>query len=368
MLGTDLSATVQPLRVAFLPRYRGNPYLTLLERHLRAVGVEVVPYGGGGWKAAKGLMLDPPEVLHLHWLDAFFASRWSGLGALKMCAFETLLRVLRRRRVRIVWTAHNLRDHEGRNPRLDHRCTRSVLRLADSIIVHSPTAAKALSSAFGVSLEGRLHVVSHGHLCDCYPNTVDRSEARRELGIDAGTFVYGFLGQIRPYKGVLELIDTFRALDAPDVGLLVAGKVRDRQLGRQIQDRTATDRRIRFDAGFVPDERVQVHLNASDVIVLPYREVLTSGAAVLAMSFGRPCIAPRIGCLVDVFDAQGAFLYDAHDAHGLGRAMRRALERRTHLPAMGSHNLRRARGWNWDQIAEQTLDAYVSDPRGSIEP
>ncbi|MEZ4597387.1 MAG: glycosyltransferase [Chloroflexota bacterium] len=49
--------------------------------------------------------------------------------------------------------------------------------------------------------------------------------------------------------------------------------------------------------GNVPDDRMQVFLRAADVMVLPYRDVLTSGSAILAMTFGLPVVAPRIGCL-----------------------------------------------------------------------
>ena len=33
----------------------------------------------------------------------------------------------------------------------------------------------------------------------------------------------------------------------------------------------------------VPDERIQVYMRGSDLVALPYRDILTSGAAVLAM-------------------------------------------------------------------------------------
>ncbi len=51
--------------------------------------------------------------------------------------------------------------------------------------------------------------------------------------------------------------------------------------------------------GYVPDDRLDLFLNAADRVVLPYTEILTSGAAILAMSFGRPIIAPDRGALRD---------------------------------------------------------------------
>ena len=44
---------------------------------------------------------------------------------------------------------------------------------------------------------------------------------------------------------------------------------------------------------FVPDGEVQHYLLAADAVVLPFKEILTSGSAMLALSFGRPVVAPH---------------------------------------------------------------------------
>jgi glycosyltransferase involved in cell wall biosynthesis len=105
----------------------------------------------------------------------------------------------------------------------------------------------------------------------------------------------------------------------------------------------------------VDDARIQYFMNASDAVVLPYRRSLTSGAAVLAMSFARPCIAPRIGCFGEMLDERGAFLYRRG---GLRDAMEEAMRRRDELPAMGEYNRARAAAWSWDAIAARTLAVY----------
>ena len=71
--------------------------------------------------------------------------------------------------------------------------------------------------------------------------------------------------------------------------------------------------------GAVPDDRMQVYLRAADAVVLPYRDVLTSGSAILAMTFGQPVIAPAIGCLPESLGSEGTILYDADAPDGLER-------------------------------------------------
>jgi beta-1,4-mannosyltransferase len=50
---------------------------------------------------------------------------------------------------------------------------------------------------------------------------------------------------------------------------------------------------------------LQIYLRASDVVVLPYIEILNSGAAILALSFSRPVLVPARGALIDLREEIG---------------------------------------------------------------
>ena len=71
----------------------------------------------------------------------------------------------------------------------------------------------------------------------------------------------------------------------------------------------------------IPNDALQDYLISADAVVLPYREILTSGTAMLAISFGRPVVCIRHGHLRDVITAETGILYDPHDANGLLRAL-----------------------------------------------
>ena len=97
-------------------------------------------------------------------------------------------------------------------------------------------------------------------------------------------------------------------------------------------------------------------MKSADVLVLPYDDVLTSGSVLLSMSFGKPIIAPRIGCIPEVLDDQGSFLYYPNEEEGLLQAMQRALE--ANLDMMGQYNYNKARSFDWKGIAKQTYEVY----------
>jgi len=97
-------------------------------------------------------------------------------------------------------------------------------------------------------------------------------------------------------------------------------------------------------------------MNACDVVVLPFHDILTSGSALLAMSFGKPVIAPRLGCIPEVLDSEGAFLYNYKEREGLLKAIQEASV--ANLGAMGKHNYDKTKRFDWNVIAQKTHELY----------
>lgn len=329
-----------------------------LEKALQNTGVSVEPYGHSTTSILGGMLLRRPHILHIQWLDAFFTAKFFLFACLKLMCFKMMIFLMKRGGIKIVWTVHNLHDHEHRNPRLDRHCTQFMINSADALILHGPSASRELQKTFVVSNLDKIRVIPHGHYRQAYENKITREAARNELGLDAKTLIFLFLGQIRPYKGLSELLDAFRALTTEEIGLVIAGKTRDVSSSRTLIDNTSNDPRITYHPGFVPDERIQVYLKAADVVVFPYRDILTSGGVLLAMSFGRACLAPRMGCIPDVLDDQGAILYDPDQTDGLYRALASTIERRSELDALGAYNLQRTDAWGWDHVGNMTAEVY----------
>ena len=135
-----------------------------------------------------------------------------------------------------------------------------------------------------------------------------RAEARTRLALArrAGAAVPGrgarLQGHRRPGGGVPRAA-------GPGARLLIAGRPRGGASTTRLAAAAAADRRIRLPLRFVPDDELQVWLRAADVVVLPFRDILTSGSAILALSFGRPVVAPALGCLPETVPTAGV-LYD----------------------------------------------------------
>lgn len=358
------------MKVLFLPDYmRANAYQRELARALRAAGTTVVAEPTGRRKILPVLRavrrLGRPDLIHLHWVDPYIAGRSPDVSRARVMRTLAELRLMRRLGSAVVWTAHDLSRHDRPVDRLEIAFGRSLVALSDAVIVHCEAAREALVETFGLTADAsrKLHVIPHGHYADAYEDQVGQAEARQRLGLSAQALVLLFIGWVRPYKGVEDLLTAFATLDDPDARLVIAGQALPDAFGQRIAALAAANGRVAAHLGFVPDEDLQVYLNAADVVCLPYREIFTSGSVLLAMTFGRAVIAPRRGCIAEALDERGAILYDASDANGLAGALRVA--QGTDLAAMGAHNRTRLPDFAWDLIARRTMEVYALAARRS---
>jgi beta-1,4-mannosyltransferase len=360
-----MSGSGRPPRAILLPSYAWNPYQRLLAAALRRQGVEATVVSEwpdrlpivGAWQAHGR-----PEVVHLHWIHDFLGGSKGRPSARTVLSFQGQLRLLRARGVRLVWTVHNLKGHEaGDDDPREAAAHRSLIERADATILHCEHARQALIALYEPSqaAQGRMHVLPHGSYVHQYDVDADPAMARSALGLEGTGPVFAFVGAIRGYKGVGELLEAFASAGAalgPRARLLVCGKPLPQRLGRELQERAATDPRIVLRLERVPEEDLSRVLRAADAVVLPFRDILTSGSAILALSHGRPVVAPALGCLPETLPADASLLYDPDAPDALERALREAAG--ADLAAMGVRARAYADSLDWDDIAAQTAALY----------
>ena len=329
-----------------------NPYAGLLARALerQCIHLELGDYTfDRHWLESNR---NDHQVLHLNWLHFFYRTDTLETTRARYAGFAENLTFARRLGYRIVWTMHNRYPHERPFPEVDHLARLLVSRLAHTVIAHCNYSAGLARTLF--LRTGDVRIIPHGHFIEVFQNKMPREEARRDLGIPQSTFVYLFFGNARTYRGIEGLIEAFcRAGDA-DARLLMMMRrwPRDPKYADKVIALAGRDGRILvFSSPYFPNEAFQVYLNASDVVVLPFSDVLTSGTAITALSFGKPVILPRVGCLPELIDDTMGILYDPGDKRGLEEAL--AQIRGRDLEAAGRSALSRARALDWDGIAAQ---------------
>lgn len=286
------------LRAFYWPDYKTtNPYQQLLYKGLedlfdfrQAEMHEAAQYAESGY----------PVVYHLHWIAPIL-----GTGISRA---ETESRIKdwladARRFIKaggsLIWTIHNSLSHEAPYPDLENQLRAEIATLASAIHVHSPKVPELLADSCPLPKE-KLCIGAHGTFSEAYPKGPGLQAAREKLGIEPSKRVLLFLGQIRPYKGIMELVTTFKKLP-PEIAatsvLIIAGQpvnLTPDELSQMKADNILLDLRR------IPDSELGIYCDAADFMVLPYKNILTSGAAFLALGFNLPVLAPEIGILPEI--------------------------------------------------------------------
>jgi glycosyltransferase involved in cell wall biosynthesis len=354
-MATD--ASERPRVIAF--PLSGIDYCDQLYRAAAALGVVVVE---GLW-AGRWILRNVRrgDLAHLHWPSFLYFRQGAPLGTLiNLARFVVLLGLIRLRGARIAWTAHNLYPHVGGRSKWVHRAARRVItRVADTIFVHGPTAAALVGAEFGIE-PGRLVQVPHGHWRGLYPRMPSRREARIRMRQPHNVALFGFIGSCLPYKNVEAVLAALPRIDDASQ-LLIAGAFPTPGYLEKIRTliAPAMASRVRIVPEFLTAEEMMTYLAGIDALVLSYKEILTSGVVMLALSAGIPVVAPRMGGLPDVVNDACGVLYEPGDPDGLVKAMREVLRRSYSPEKIIAHAL----SFDWTDSARHLKEALV--PRAS---
>ncbi len=78
---------------------------------------------------------------------------------------------------------------------------------------------------------------------------------------------------------------------------------------------------IIFAESKVPNEKLNSYMDLSDVIITPRFEVLNSGVVFLAMTYGKPIVAPDTGNITEIMNKTGNPLFEIGNKKSLSQAI-----------------------------------------------
>jgi glycosyltransferase involved in cell wall biosynthesis len=272
-----------------------QPYIALLADALSDRGITVDEY------RTMDVVLDPPDVIHFHWPEHVLAR--SPLRKLsRALLLLATLRIARIRGATLVLTAHNAFPHDLDATGFNGWFLRAFDSLVDGVLVLSRAGWDEIVEARPGLVGAVVTHTRHGDFQQAYPPPVSTRDARRMLGLDPERPLIVCPGQVRRYKGVPELLNAARGVDAD---VLVAGSCTDDDLRRMLERRAQADERIHLRLEHLPAETLAHAISAASVVALPYRNVLNSGSAILALSLGRPVLVPPTPSFRELRDEVG---------------------------------------------------------------
>lgn len=209
----------------------------------------------------------------------------------------------------------------------------------------------------------------------------DAGALRRRLGLPenaAGAApVVLLFGTLSRYKGADLLLEAFARLGASEAGrdagstgcprLVLAGYPLagfDPEALRQRACSLGVGDAVTVAPGYVPSEEVAAWMELATVAVFPYREIYQSAALQVALTFGVPTVASRVGAVPEVVrDGETGLLVPPGDVDALAAAIERLLERPDLARALGERAAAdQRRRFAWSRVACRVLASYRTLP------
>jgi beta-1,4-mannosyltransferase len=257
-----------------------------------------------GWKVSqftcRRALINRYRILHIHFPELLVGNPLKVVDALRRVVIICCLLVIARvRRSKIVWSLHNLVSHEQFHPWLESVFLRWLSAQVSMSIHMSHVGWLAACKRYPLLERRPSVVIPLMHFGDNYVNLPSFVEARRQLGLACDLRVILFLGQIRKYKNVPDLIRTFSALSERDLRLFIVGQPIDATLEDEVRA-AASDQRIALYLQTASINAVKTYMAAASLVVAPYSEMLNSGSALLALTHNRPILLPNRGALAEL--------------------------------------------------------------------
>lgn len=306
------------------------------------------------------LVSHKPRIIHFQWLDRHIV--------IDRIILPAIARLFGHK---VVLTVHNINagKRDNRDTSINRLTLRTLYRLSNKLIVHTPQSKVELMNEFPVA-ESKIEVIKHGMNNRVAKKGTTTAQARLHFGLNEDDKVILFFGNIDYYKGLDILIESLLILNKDrncNYKVLIAGNSKSPEYTAQVLEKAA-DPRLKgcIDAKiqYIPDEDVELYFMASDCIVLPYRNIYQSGVIFMAYTFGLPLIVTDVGNFRnDVIEGKTGFLVKPEDPEDLAKII--ADYFKTDLYKELEKTREEIQNWawqnySWEVIGSKTRELYLS--------
>jgi len=306
------------------------------------------------WRTSSDLKRQAPRAVVIKFWIPFFAPGFFGV--------TWLLR--RRTDIRIIYLLDNVIPHE-KYP-FGRFLTRLALKQGHGFIAQSDQVRQDLFTVLPDTDPAAVITTPHPVYDFGKPGRPRKTaaEARDALGLSVEARLVLFFGFIKPYKGVVHLIDAAADLKArfgDGIRVLIVGDIYGDKLPYldRINSSGAEDI-IHLVDSFVPDEIVEDYFLAADLAVLPYVSATQSGIVQIAYNYDLPVVTTNVGGLPEVvLDDRTGFIVPPEDPSALAAAVIRFFDE-DRAEAFATQVAAEKEKYSWDRMAE-ALEKLASE-------
>lgn len=267
----------------------------------------------------------------------------------------TLARIIRsNKHSKVVAIADNIIPHEkmpGGN-----LLSKYFVKSCDGFIVMSQAVLTDLNKFDTV----RPRMYSPHPLYDNFGDSIAKSQAKKNLGLEDSTNYILFFGFIREYKGLDLLIKAFadeRFRRLP-VKLLIAGEFYvDGKPYLELIDSLGLKEEIVLRTKFIENSEIVNYFCASDIVAQPYKDATQSGVTQIAYHFDKPMLTTNVGGLSEMVpDGKVGFVV-APDVNEISEALLRFFKENKEKEFSANAAIEKKR-FSWEILLNQ-IDSIV---------
>jgi glycosyltransferase involved in cell wall biosynthesis len=260
---------------------------------------------------------------------------------------------------RIILTVHNLLPHDN-DTKFKRFIYKIIYYIPDYLIVHTSKMKDLLISEFDIC-PLKIFIMEHG-INDAVPiYDIEVNQCRRNLKVPTGKTVFLFFGNIAPYKGLDILLQTFDKMDN-QYFLIIAGREKsqkNKKYNKKIEHLININKNkhnILKKIIYIPDEEVALYFNATDALIMPYRQIYQSGVIFLALRFGIPIIAFDVGSLSDYINDTIGVIVEENKPEVLMQALTKFSENKRKFCKKKIKQM--ANRFAWSEVVKPILPLY----------
>ena len=303
------------------------------------------------------------EVIHSHYWLSGRVGQWArrAWGSPHLTTFHTLAA---------------MKDRvcgPGSEPEIRSAAERELAAACDRILVTSGRERDNLIRHYGAEAD-RIAVVPCGVDLDRF-RPVDRTVARRQIGVDAEKPLVLYVGRLAPEKGLERLIQAVARLDhVSGLQLIVAGGDGEHDAARRRMAEWCRScgiaGRVTF-KGRVEQCELPLFYSAADLLALPSAYESFGMVALEALACGTPVAATRVGAMEDLLRIPvNGRLADDFRPSSLAAAIEALLRDRGGAPRSAEAVRRSVLSYDWSRVATDVLNLYgrtVTAAAGAID-
>lgn len=241
---------------------------------------------------------DGADAVHIQFVYSFLGPA----GAFSFLFFPLLYFLTRTESTQVVLTLHEVWDESDTNSPPKHlyaALVHTLLCVCSDGVVFLSENAEELFHAYG--WVGETHVVSHGVNTNA---TREIDDARERFGFDEDDVVISQHGYVNPRKGIETFFEIAEAL--PEYEFLLAGGPRTEENEEYFEELCASAPENVTVTGVLDEEGFHAGFNATDLVVLPYKDINQSGIFNWCAAYEIPVVASSIPYFVDLQDRWGS--------------------------------------------------------------